>query len=85
MVFVYLDGAAALRLKCSAGPFGRNTMAKFIALTLRSEQRLTIQVNLDQVRVLRPSPDGGTNVMFDDPHCVLVDEDPDRILRLAAR
>jgi hypothetical protein len=60
-------------------------MAKFIALTLRSEQRLTIQVNLDQVRVLRPSPDGGTNVMFDDPHCVLVDEDPDRILRLAAR
>jgi hypothetical protein len=60
-------------------------MAKFIALTLRSDPRLTIQMNLDQVRVLRPSPNGGTNVMFDDPHNVLVEEDLDRILRLAAR
>jgi hypothetical protein len=60
-------------------------MAKFVPLTLRGDQRLTIQVNLDEVRVLRPSSNGGTNVMFDDAHGVLVEEDSDRILRLGAR
>ncbi|MFY9837341.1 MAG: hypothetical protein WAK55_12895, partial [Xanthobacteraceae bacterium] len=80
-----LDGAARPRLMCSVGPFGRSSMAKFVPLTLRGDQKLTIQVNLDEVRVLRPSPNGGTNVTFDDAHGVLVEEDSDRILRLGER
>ena len=41
-------------------------------------------VNVDQVRVLLPqSKSGGTTIVFDHDHSVIVDDEVDRIIRLA--
>jgi hypothetical protein len=56
-------------------------MAKFI---LVSREKEDLYVNVDQVRVLRPqSGGGGTTIVFDLEHTMAVDDDADRIVRLA--
>ena len=56
-------------------------MAKFI---LVSRDKEDLYVNVDQVRVLRAqSGGGGTTIVFDMEHTMTVDDDPDRIVRLA--
>jgi len=51
-------------------------MAKFIPLTLMSKtQKVTLYLNMDQVRYLRPQTSGGTTIYFGDEHSVMVEED----------
>ena len=51
-------------------------MAKFVPLTLMSTtQKLTLYLNMDQVRYLRPQTTGGTTIYFGDEHSVMVEED----------
>jgi hypothetical protein len=40
-------------------------MAKFVPLTLMSKtQKMTLYLNMDQVRYLRPQTSGGTTIYF---------------------
>jgi len=57
-------------------------MANFI---LVSQEKQDFYVNADQVRVLLPhgSRGGGTTIVFDQDHSVTVDDEADRIMRLA--
>ena len=56
-------------------------MANFI---LVSQEKEDFYVNVDQVRVLLPqSRSGGTTIVFDLDHSVTVDDEADRIMRLA--
>jgi hypothetical protein len=56
-------------------------MANFI---LVSQEKEDFYVNVDQVRVLLPqSRGGGTTIVFDQNHSVTVDDEADRIMRLA--
>lgn len=56
-------------------------MANFI---LVSQEKEDFYVNVDQVRILRPqSKGGGTTIVFDQDHSVAVDDEADRIMRLA--
>ena len=56
-------------------------MANFI---LVSQEKEDFYVNVDQVRVLLPqSRGGGTTIVFDQNHSVTVDDEVDRIMRLA--
>jgi hypothetical protein len=56
-------------------------MAHFI---LVSQEKEDFYVNLDQVRILLPqSKGGGTTIEFDQDHSVTVDDEADRIMRLA--
>ena len=56
-------------------------MANFI---LVSQEQEDFYVNADQVRVLLPRSRGdGTTIVFDQDHSVTVDDDADRIMRLA--
>jgi hypothetical protein len=56
-------------------------MAKFI---LVSRDKEDLYVNVDQVRVLQPqSGGGGTTIVLDLDHALTVDDDADRIIRLA--
>ena len=56
-------------------------MANFI---LVSQDKEDFYVNVDQVRVLLPqSKSGGTTIVFDHDHSVIVDDEVDRIIRLA--
>jgi hypothetical protein len=51
-------------------------MAKFVPLTLMSKtQKMTLHVNMDQVRYLRPQTSGGTTIYFGDEQSVMVEED----------
>ena len=56
-------------------------MANFI---LVSQEKEDFYVNVDQVRVLLPLSKGrGTTIVFDQDHSVTVDDEADRIMRLA--
>jgi hypothetical protein len=56
-------------------------MANFI---LVSQEKEDFYVNVDQVRILLPqSKGGGTTIVFDHDHSVTVDDETDRIMRLA--
>jgi hypothetical protein len=56
-------------------------MANFI---LVSQEKEDFYVNVDQVRVLLPQSKGrGTTIVFDQDHSVTVDDEADRIVRLA--
>jgi hypothetical protein len=56
-------------------------MANFI---LVSQEKEDFYVNVDQVRVLLPQSKGrGTTIVFDQDHSVTVDDEADRIMRLA--
>ena len=56
-------------------------MTNFI---LVSQEKEDFYVNVDQVRVLLPqSKGGGTTIVFDLDHSVTVDDEADRIMRLA--
>jgi hypothetical protein len=56
-------------------------MVNFI---LVSQEKEDFCVNVDQVRILRPqSKGGGTTIVFDQDHSVAVDDEGDRIMRLA--
>ena len=56
-------------------------MANFI---LVSQEKEDFYVNVDQVRILLPqSKGGGTTIVFDQDHSVTVDDEADRIMRLA--
>ena len=57
-------------------------MANFI---LVSQEKVDFYVNVDQVRVLLPRSGrgGGTTIVFDQDHSVTVDDEADRIMRLA--
>jgi hypothetical protein len=60
---------------------GGLVMANFI---LVSQEREDFYVNVDQVRILLPpSKGGGTMIVFDQGHSVTVDDEADRIMRLA--
>ena len=51
-------------------------MAKFVPLTLMGKtQKVTLYLNMDQVRYLRPQTSGGTTIYFGDEHSVMVEED----------
>ena len=51
-------------------------MAKFVPLTLMSKtQKVTLYLNVDQVRYLRPQTSGGTTIYFGDQQSVMVEED----------
>jgi len=51
-------------------------MSKFIELELKSKtHRLTLSVNVEQIRYLRPQTTGGTQVVFDENQSVIVEED----------
>jgi hypothetical protein len=51
-------------------------MPKFVPLTLMSKtQKMTLHVNMDQVRYLRPQTSGGTTIYFGDEQSVMVEED----------
>jgi hypothetical protein len=55
-------------------------MAKFVPLTLMSTtQKLTLYLNMDQVRYLRPQTSGGTTVYFGDGHSIMVEEDAAKV------
>jgi hypothetical protein len=56
-------------------------VANFI---LVSHEKEDFYVNVDQVRILLPqSKGGGTTIIFDHDHSVTVDDETDRIMRLA--
>jgi len=51
-------------------------MAKFVPLTLMNKtQKVTLYLNMDQVRYLRPQTSGGTTIYFGDELSVMVEED----------
>jgi hypothetical protein len=51
-------------------------MAKFVPLTLMSTtQRVTLYVNMDQARYLRPQTSGGTTIYFGEEQSVMVEEE----------
>jgi hypothetical protein len=51
-------------------------MAKFVPLTLMSTtQKMTLYVNMDQARYLRPQTSGGTTIYFGEEQSVMVEED----------
>jgi hypothetical protein len=55
-------------------------MAKFVPLTLMSTtQKVTLYLNMDQVRYLRPQTSGGTTIYFGDEHNVMVEEDAAKV------
>ena len=59
-------------------------MAKFVPLTLMSNtKKLTLYLNMDQVRYLRPQTSGGMAIYFGDEQSVLVEEDAARIAGMA--
>jgi hypothetical protein len=39
-------------------------------------QKVTLYLNMDQVRYLRPQTSGGTTIYFGDEQSVMVEEDP---------
>ena len=49
-------------------------MAKFVPLTSKT-QKVTLYLNVDQVRHLRPQTSGGTTIYFGDQQSVMVEED----------
>jgi hypothetical protein len=56
-------------------------MANFI---LVSQEKEDFYVNMDQVRILLPQSKGGeTTIVFEQDHSVTVDDEADRIMRLA--
>ena len=61
-------------------------MPKFVELCVGEcdGDRGIVHVNMDQVRVLRPVPQGGTTIVFDHDDCLII-EDADYILTLAQR
>jgi hypothetical protein len=60
---------------------GGRVMTNFI---LVSQEKEDFYVNVDQVRILLPqSKGGGTTIVFDQDHSVTVDDEADRIMRLA--
>jgi hypothetical protein len=59
-------------------------MAKFVPLTLMSTtQKVTLYLNMDQVRYLRPQTSGGTTVFFGDEQSVMVEEDAAKVVSMA--
>jgi hypothetical protein len=51
-------------------------MAKFVPLTLMSTtQKMTLYMNMDQARYLRPQTSGGTTIYFGEEQSVMVEED----------
>src|SRR5262249_44448086 len=68
------------RRRAPLKPGGR-VMTNFI---LVSQEKEDFYVNVDQVRVLLPQSKGGGNtIVFDQDHSVNVDDEADRIMRLA--
>jgi hypothetical protein len=63
---------------------GRILMAKFVPLTLKStSHKLTLYLNVDQVRYLRPQTTGGTSVFYSEDQSVIVEEDAATIASMA--
>lgn len=60
-------------------------MAKFIPLRIPGEQALTVYVNVDQIRFLRPGSAGRTTIHFDSDHTLLVIENPEQIAAVGGR
>ena len=59
-------------------------MAKFVPLTLMSKtQKVTLYLNIDQVRYLRPQTSGGTTIYFGDEHSIMVEEDAAKVASMA--
>jgi len=55
-------------------------MARFVPLTLMSTtQKVTLYLNMDQVRYLRPQTSGGTTIYFGDEQSVMVEEDAAKV------
>jgi hypothetical protein len=58
-------------------------MAKFVPLTLMSKtQKMTLYVNMDQVRYFRPQTSGGTTIYFGDQQSVMIEEDAATVANL---
>jgi hypothetical protein len=58
-------------------------MAKFVPLTLMSKtQKMTLYLNMDQVRYLRPQTSGGTTIHFGDEQSVMVEEDAATVVNM---
>lgn len=59
-------------------------MATFVVLT-DATNNSRIAVNLDQIRFVRPSPDGTSIIHFDNDQSLPVKESGDDIARLSAK
>jgi hypothetical protein len=59
-------------------------MAKFVPLTLMSTtQKVTLYLNMDQVRYLRPQTSGGTTIYFGDEQSIMVEEEAAKVVSMA--
>jgi hypothetical protein len=59
-------------------------MAKFVALTLMSTtQKVTLYLNMDQVRYFRPQTSGGTTIYFGDEQSIMVEEEAAKVASMA--
>jgi hypothetical protein len=59
-------------------------MAKFVALTLMSTtQKVTLYLNMDQVRYFRPQTSGGTTIYFGDEQSIMVEEEAAKVVSMA--
>ena len=64
---------------------GSKVMAKFVPLQIAGEQTITVYVNVDQIRYLRPGSAGRTTIHFDSHDTLVVLENPEHIAAVGGR